>query len=452
MKTLLGFNKEGFYSFSNGLFSHTFHPSDKHGVVSLNNNNYFIPYNNPRDDNHFLNERKFSFKPSEVSFKEWAEMYLKCFGEAGGIIMLYGISCIFSDIIFKSMGNFPIGFLFGEGGSGKSKAVSFFQMLFGEPQPALKLSEKANTDKAKIRKLAQFVNAVGLMEEFKNSLDDATIKTITGLYDRFGYEKANITTKFGTDTVPINSGVFITGNEYPSDDPLMQRLILLDYNKNKFSDEDIFNYEELKKINAKGLTVVLGELLQFRNEVEYKFDDVFSKEYRIFRDLASSENISATDRMMNSYAMILTMYKIIAPLIALPIKYDDLQRFLIEKIRIHNDRRETGGAMQMFWDCFFNLARKKMIEPNKDYKIDNGIIAIKLKNIHPLYLENFYQIYRKAGLGQSNLRQKLTDWEVGFKSAKDNYRFNNQENPTSALLFDYAACKIDLLNLKQCNY
>ena len=322
-------------------------------------------------------------------------------------------------------------------------------MLFGEPQPALKLSEKANTDKAKIRKLAQFVNAVGLMEEFKNSLDDATIKTITGLYDRLGYEKANITTRYGTDTVPINSGVLITGNEYPTDDPLMQRLILLDYNKNKFSDSEIDDYEELKRINEKGLTVILGELLQFRDIVKSKFEDVFSKEYRSFRDLASSENISATDRMMNSYAMILTTYKIIAPLIELPIKYDDLQRFLIEKIRIHNDRRETGGAMQMFWDCFFNLARKKLIEPNRDYKIESGIISIKLKNIHPLYLENFYQTHRKSGLGLSNLRQKLMGWDAGFKEAKDSYRFNNSESPTSALLFDYAACKIDLLNLSQ---
>jgi hypothetical protein len=445
----LGYNKDGFFAFSNGLFNHVFHPSDKDGVVSLNDKNYFIPYSNPKDESQFLNEKKFSFKPSEVSFREWSKMYVKCFGEEGGVVLLYGISCIFSDIIFKYMTNFPIGFLYGEGGTGKSKAISFFQLLFGEPQPALKLSEKANTDKAKIRKLAQFVNAVGLMEEFKNSLDDATIKTITGLYDRFGYEKANITTRYGTDTVPINSGVLITGNEYPTDDPLMQRLILLDYNKNKFSDEDIDNYEKLKQLNEKGLTSVLGELIQFREEVKSKFEDVFSKEYRSFRDFASSEHISATDRMMNSYAMILTTYQIIAPLAELPIKYDDLQRFLIEKLRIHNERRETGGAMQMFWDCIFNLARKKLIEPYKDYKIENGIIAIKLKNIHPLYLENFYQIHRKSGLGLSNLRQKLMGWDAGFKGAKDNYRFSPNENPTSCLLFDYEACKIDLLDLSQ---
>lgn len=442
----LGYNKDDFFAFSNGLFNHTFHQVDRHGVVSLNDKNYFIPYNNPQDDNQFLNERRFHFKTSNITFSQWSKMYVKCFGEAGGVIMLYGISCIFSDIIFKSMGNFPLCFLYGEGGSGKSKAITFFQMLFGEPQPALKLSEKANTDKAKIRKLAQFVNAVGLMEEFKNSLDDATIKTITGLYDRLGYEKANITTKYGTDTVPINSGVLITGNEYPNDDPLMQRLILLDYNKNKFSDEDIDNYEELKKLNEKGLTVILGEIIQFRDEVQSKFESVFSKEYRSFRDLASNENISATDRMMNSYAMILTTYKIVAPILEIPIQYDALRAFLIEKIRIHNDRRETGGAMQMFWDTIFNLARKKLIEPNKDYKIVDGMIALKLKNIHPLYLENFYQTHRKSGLGLSNLRQKLIGWEGGFKEAKESYRFHASENPTSALFFNYEACKINLLD------
>lgn len=70
------------------------------------------------------------------------------------------------------------------------------------------------------------------MEEYINDQDLAVKKTLTGLYDRLGYERGTLESKFGTETVPIQSTVIITGNEYPDDDPLMQRLIILDYNHN----------------------------------------------------------------------------------------------------------------------------------------------------------------------------------------------------------------------------
>ncbi|MCU0468425.1 MAG: hypothetical protein MUF58_07470, partial [Arcicella sp.] len=215
----LGYQKDGFFAFSNGIFNHTFHGLDSDGVVSLNDKNYFIPYHNPKDENQFINERKLFFRESEVTFEQWSKAYIDVFGKEGGVVLMFGISCIFSDIIFKKMESFPLLFLYGEGGTGKSKLATFIQNLFGFPQTALKLSEKANTDKGKIRKMAQFVNTVVFMEEFVNRIDDAAIKTLTGIYDRLGYERANTTTNYGTDNVPINSGVIMSGNEYPTNDP-----------------------------------------------------------------------------------------------------------------------------------------------------------------------------------------------------------------------------------------
>lgn len=438
----LGYQKDGFFAFSNGIFNHTFHPLDSDGVVSLNNKNYFIPYHNPQDENQFVNERKFFFKESDITFKEWSEAYIKVFRKEGIVVLLFSIACIFSDIIFKSMGSFPLLFLYGEGGTGKSKLVTFIQNLFGIPQTPLKLSEKANTDKGKIRKMAQFANIVVFMEEYVNSLDDSAIKTLTGIYDRMGYERANMTTAYGTDSIPINSGVIMSGNEYPTNDPLIQRLIVLDFYKNEFSDQEREDFQKLKQINDKGITVILGQILQYRDIIKSSFDDIFREESRLFSKATREIGVSATERMVLSYSMILTIYQIISPSLPIPIQYTELSNFLVEKIRVQSERRNVQGDVQTFWDTFLVLVRKGKIHNDVDYRLidGNNKVAIKFKYVHQNYLEHFQTVHRKQGLSNTTLRQKMIQWE-GFIESKD-VRFG--ESTTSAMIFDYTKCNIEL--------
>ena len=438
----LGYQNDNFYAFSNGVYNHTFHPLDNDGVVSLNNKNYFIPYHNPKDENQFINERRFFYKESDSTFTEWSEAYIKVFGKEGSVVLLFGISCIFLDIISKSMGCFPLLFLYGEGGTGKSKLATFIQNLFGTPQPPLKLSERANTDKGRIRKMAQFVNAVVFMEEYINSLDDATIKTLTGIYDRIGYERSDMTTIYGTESIPINSGVIMSGNEYPTNDPLVQRLIVLDFYKNEFSDQEREDFQKLKQINDKGITVILGEILGYRDNIKESFDNVFSEESRLLSKAVREKGISPSERMVQSYSMILTIHKIISPLLSIPIKYDELSDFLVEKIRVQSERRSVQGDVQMFWDTFLSMARKGTIYNEIDYRILEGnMLAIKFKYVCQNYLSSFSNTHRKAGLSSTTLRQKLQQWD-GFLGSKD-VRFNKTDN-TTGMVFQYDKCNIDL--------
>ena len=437
----LGYQKDNFFAFSNGIYNHTFHPLDNDGVVSLNNKNYFIPYHSPQDENQFINERRFFYRDSDVTFKEWSEAYITVFGKEGSVVLLFGLACIFSDVIFKSMGNFPLLFLYGEGGTGKSKLATFLQNLFGTPQTALKLSERANTDKGRIRKMAQFVNTVVFMEEYVNSLDDSTIKTLSGIYDRMGYERANMTTSYGTDSIPINSGVIMSGNEYPTNDSLIQRLIVLDFFKNEFSDKEREDFQKLKQINDKGLTVILGQILQYRDSIKSKFDDIFSEESRLFSRALREKGISSTERMIQNYSMILTMYQIINPLLPIPIQYKDLSDFLFEKINAHSQRRNVEGDVQGFWDIFLTLARKAIIHNEVDYRImEDDILAIKFQYVHSNYVQYLATINRKQGLSKTTLRQKLTQWD-GFIQSKE-MKFGG--STTTGMIFHYSRCNIDL--------
>lgn len=414
---MLGWNKRGeFFAFANGIFNSQFHPVDEHGIVTLHKKNYFIPYHPNTEELTSVNEKLFSYKPGTVSFLDWASMYCTAFGDTGRVALLFGIATLFSDHIFAVRRNFPMLFLYGEGGSGKSRVGAYLQYLWGEPQPPLKLSDKANTDKARIRKMAQYINAMALFEEFINELDMNIIKTITGIYDRFGYERSNMNSMYGTETVPINSTAFITGNSYPNDDPLMQRLIMIDYHKNIRDDKTVSAYNKLTQTNREGLTHLTGWLLQYRDYFCKHYEDEFDSQFQQLKKLCAEKQIIVPDRMCENYALILTTFGVITKAgVSLPFKQGELETFMLSTIQAQSEKRDVGSVTQRFWDIFLALASeagaggKPTIRYNKEYTMDGNSLFVRWTEVHGLYMEKHSRIYRSAGMGKSTMLQKLKD-------------------------------------------
>lgn len=408
---MLGWHKQGkFFAFSNGLFNSQFHPVDEHGIVTLHERNYFIPYHPGTDEYTNVNEKLFSYRPGTVSFTDWAESYCKAFGDTGRVAILFGIATLFSDHIFAVRRNFPMLFLYGEGGSGKSRVGTYLQYLWGEPQPPLKLSDRANTDKARIRKMAQYTNAMAMFEEFINELEMNVIKTITGIYDRFGYERSNMNSMYGTETVPINSTAFITGNSYPNDDPLMQRIILIDYNKNVRDKATVENYNRLTQINRDGITHLTGWLLQYRSYFCEHYEAEFDLRFAEFKKLCADNKITVPDRMCENYAAILTTYEVIARAgVRLPFMPGELKKFMLDTIRAQAEKRDVGSVTQRFWDIVQQLASEGAIRHDKEFRLDGNRMFIRWTEVHGMYLEKHQRLYRAPGLGKSTMLQKLHD-------------------------------------------
>jgi hypothetical protein len=452
---MLGWNKAGkFFSFSNGLYTSEFNPVDDHGIVTLNGKNYFIPYHPGTDEYSNQNEKLFCYKPGTVSFGDWAEAYCKSFGDTGKVSILFGIATLFSDHIFHVRRNFPMLFLYGEGGSGKSRVGTYLQYLWGDPQPPLKLSDKANTDKARIRKMAQYINSMALFEEFINELDMSIIKTITGVYDRFGYERSNMLSKYGTETVPINSTAFITGNSYPNDDPLMQRLILIDYNKNVRDAETVEAYNKLTQINRDGLTHLTGYLLQFREYFAKHFESEFDKRLSIFKELCKQQGINVPDRMCENYAVIIATNEVMRGAgIELPFHTQSLTDFLIRTISAQSDKRDVGSVTQRFWDILLQLASesgsggKPIIKAEKEYKFNGAVLSIRWTEIHGLYMEKHQKLYRTPGLGKSTMLQKLKDSGAMITDAGDSEWIGGKTCHVHR--FEYAKLGIDLISVME---
>lgn len=443
---IMGWNKEGFFVFSNGVYdvpSAAFLPVDEYGIVSLNKVHYHIPFHPGTDEYSYLNEKKIFFRDGKTKFADWSTLYSGAFGMVGCTVLCFTVATIFSDHIFGVKNNFPMLFLYGEGGSGKGTVCQSAQHLFGSPQPPLKLTEKANTDKARVRKFSTYCNLPIVIEEFSNSIDMAANKTVTNLYDRFGYERSSMDTRYGTETVPVRSTVMVTGNEYPADDPLMQRFILLDCDRNKFSDEEVAAGRELKKLNGEGITCVLVELLSHRGGVEKTWRDMYEVEYDLFRKECSQLELDVPSRMIENYSVLLATHRCLEELgVTWPKPYDVFKEFLKACLLNQAEKRSTGAVVQRFWDIVLAMASKGVIHENKEFLIDGDHLYIRFKDIHTLYMEEHLRIYRQPGLLPATLTQKLKIGAAWMESVGQK-KFGKVN--TSAFKFDYSKLNIDLL-------
>lgn len=421
---VLGQHGDGFFSFSNGIYHNSsWLPVDDRGIISLNDKAYYIPCGNKTYNNNpslFSNEKKVVHNPRPITFEEWATLHKKVFGNASMPAILFGVACLFSDIVFAKYNFFPLLFLYGEGGSGKGELIRSVQYLFGKPQDPLHLSSDANTDKAKIRELAQFRNLVICLEEYRNG-NDKTINMLKGLWDRFGYKRSVMDSSYRTETVPISSGVMVTGNDYPTDDPLLQRLIVLELNKNQRSNEQVDAFYRLKEYQETGITSITLQLLNERQRVEEQFRDQYQLSLKELRELFKTNEVNVTDRMVGNVAVMDAMYSTLAAVIPFPFVRDDFRGYMVESMKSQAAKRDTGSEIQRFWDCLAYSANKREVVLGTHYWISGNRLCIQFGSLHAQYLITHKQMYSQAGLAKQTLLDKIKGSEA-YVEYKDSMR------------------------------
>lgn len=444
MIRVLGWQEEeSIFCFNNGFFNAQFHHYDKHGCFDYHDKSFYVPSANKIYSGHngkYLNQKRVIYHDNGLRFYDYAKQVKLVHREHGMLGIMFAIICLFSDIIFKKVDSVPMLFLYGEASTGKGNLIKSILSLFGTPQNPLTITGKANTDKAKIRKFAQFVNMIICLEEFSNSVSDDVIQMLKGLWDRYGYERGNLDSDYGTETVPINSGVIMTGNDYPLNDPLVTRLIIDEMIKSDFSIPEKEAYKKLQKIIEAGVSSVTGELLLHRKAIENEFSETFDIVEKALGKILADINL--TSRMISNIAVFEAIYKILAERIEFPWTYQELSEYLQFIIIKQNRKRDTGGDVQKFWDCMLYNVRNKRLTNEREFKIEGNELTIQFKEVYLAYSEAHFQLYRTAGLGQSTMHDKLSKWN-GYIKAKKSVRFNGLHS--SGTVFNYDMCKISLL-------
>jgi hypothetical protein len=381
---------------------------DEFGSTQIDGKHYYVPSANKvfaRSPYKYLPQKRFRFVESDITFAHLSALFIKVHREHGMIGLVFVVACIFSSKIFAYHGFFPMVFLYGEPSTGKSHMSKVMQHFFGDRQEAMQITGKS-TDKAKIRKFAQFVDAMVVLEEFSNSIGDTGFQWLKGLNDRNGYERGTIDSNFGTDNVPITSGVILTGNDYPQNDALLTRLVVIEMLKNDFSTDEQARFGELSEMMETGYSGVLCELMKHRDAFDTEYKKHYKEALKTMTGALTLKGVTL-ERMVQNPSILLGVYTFFEKRIQWPMTLEQFTGALTEAMVTQNDKRDTGGDVAKWWACIAAAVKVEDLVPGEDFKIDGDFLYIRFGDCHEQYSFFHQKLYRSPGHVVATMRTKL---------------------------------------------
>ena len=452
MVNTLGWNKKHkFYSFANGLFdtvSNTFHPIDDYGIVEKVKDdkkiNFFIPALSKvfaDKDDLFANEKKFIYVNGKSTYTEWASQYVKVYGDNGRIGLVFWVCALFSDVLFRSMGlRMPMPFSYGKRGSGKGSMTQSITRMWGEKQDQIMLGG-ATTVVGFMRKMAQFSNGLVWLDEYKNNLPIKVIESIKNLFDRIGYERGKKDNGFTTESTPILSAVWLSGQEMPTVEPaLFTRCILMTFTESTRTEEQRQEYRKLQRMEDDGLSHLTMNFLSYRGLFESDFQEVYEGELREFSKYINNNDVD--ERLQGNYAMLLATAKIMDGLGMLPFSYDEFKAQCRDMVMNQYFILRGSDDTSKFWQVVEQLVSSYILKDGEHYILANGFIYIYVQDVYHHYVKAMNDRREVNILDKSTLENYLKSDTKSFVARK---KKSIGQKYSWAMQFKYKELDIDLI-------
>jgi hypothetical protein len=463
----LGYHRDGFYAFANGIISDRFVKIDEYGIVTHEKDgkkkSYFLPALSliyRHESELYETEKRLVYVQRDVSFSEWSELFIKVHKKNGWIALNYYVAALFRDFIYSQQKFFPHLFLFGPPGTGKSNTAWSLMYLFGLERKPFNLN--AGTQVGFHRTFAQIINGLVWFDEYANTIEWKRIQDMKGAYDGSGHVKGEYnagSSSNKTVTTPINSACIISGQELPTaDNALFKRTILCQYFQTEYSQEEASANERLKRLQEKGLSEITGDIVKLRGKVEDTYAGWLAKVRGELKEaLKDIPNIEG--RIVENAAQILAIYPTLGASIQWPFTYEELRAEWITSIRQQNTMIVSAKETSTFWDMVSYMVASRQLIESEDFiisaeasiRIRNGneretvtfqtpkeVVFLRLTRVHPLYLEALRKQGQKAGMDLGTLKHYLQHSKE-FIGNVDQMRFKTSN--TSAFAFDYDALR-----------
>lgn len=464
--TTLGQNDDGFYAFANGIFAEgKFLPINTHGIVAYKDTRYFLPtFSSIYVDRkkQFQFERTFIYvERSSISFTNWAELFCKVYGDNGKIGLMFCLMSLFSDIIFKVEGSFPMLFLYGKPDSGKTTmAVSMLSLL----HPTGDKTTGANINNVSLpalfRLLAQVRNGMVLIEEYQNDLEKIRVENLKAIWNRQPPSKTDTTqsnTSNRTVQITPESSAIITGQQLPNqDNALFTRVILLSFFKTSdYTQEQRDLYRELKEMQSHGLSNLAARILTHRELMEDKFRTEYHLERSKFTGLFPGSN---QGRIGQHCAMTMATYNVLSDALKLPFTGDDLRAVVTKAALDQAGMMQVSEESNTFWEMVQYLVHSGQIKEDTDFAFRTlssvvakrigdksespitfpepiEVLVLRLSSVHGMYMKEMRMQGRKGAMDKPSLEQYLQN-SPPFIGQKKVFRFADS-GVTSVFLFNY---------------
>lgn len=374
----LGWQPENFWAWADGITmpDKTFQPITDYGLVKVPKNGndiwyYIKPFSKlyVDDKNVFVQERKFRHTTSDIKLKDWCHNFVEVYGEKSLLSLAAMLTTCFGDFIFARLGALPLINIFGPKGTGKTEQAKSILSCFGEKQNEVNMTKV--TPYAAAHNLKMFINAFVLFDEYKNSLTTEWIELMKSIYNR--QPRIRGTIKEGQDTIaiPVNSMIFMCGQEMPTADPaLLSRCVFISQYNPEHTHEEKKKYNEFKEIDNAGKSHFIDEIISNRGLIERNYMDVF---YELEKKMGEMVRSNTEDRVIKNYAALLTTYKILHKELGLEWDMDKLIELSLMCMEEQMSILSTSNEIGTFWSIFQSLIDRQIISFYTNYKVEIGV-------------------------------------------------------------------------------
>ncbi len=472
----LGWQRQGFYAFGNGIFSTEWHAVDDLGIVRLQDiGNFYLPAFSKiyADDTQFFQfERNFvHYDYSAVTLNEYCSRLINVFGDNAKVGIAFLLASLFRDVVVSTTKSFPILNLFGPKGSGKSELghslMSFF--IIENTPPNIQNS----TVPALADTVAQSANALVHLDEFKNDIDTIKREFLKGLWDGTGRNRMSMERDKKREITRVSCGVIVSGQEMATADiALFTRFIFLSYAKSEFSREAKRKFEELRTIRKKGCSHLTLQIIKYRKRFEAEFNANY---HSCLHDLMERlEDAGIEDRILRNWLIPLAAFRTLEGVLQIPFTYADLLDVCSKGIRTQNAEVKQNNELADFWKyvsflqqdgkawlgsdfkiIYVNSIKCKGMSSAVEYTSQKPILFLRFNRISHLFEAGgksvnaphlpigsliYYLENSSAYIGKKNVRfdvrsNGLLDYEVEMVHGKTVKR--KTTSPDMAMCFDY---------------
>jgi DNA primase catalytic core len=409
-------------------------------------------------DDLYENDRYLVYKKATVDITSWMKQLRKVYGATKSTTgIAFVIASIFRDITMKKKGFFPLFFLSGEKGSGKSKFGESMVALFTHKQEPFDLN--SGTKVALSRRLARISNISVMFEEYNDGVEDTVFQMLKGAYDGRGREMGKATGDNRTTTTKVNCGLILLSQYLSSrdDNSLTSRSVIENFIKphESFTTAQIEDYSLLKSWEEHGLSSLLVEILQHRELIEEKTQETYAAISKKMK--AELKGKDYQERMMENYIAMLVPITILKNLLRFPFDEKEVWDQFKEAIIASSDLIIESEGLAEFWHTLEFLLDTKRIIKGHQFEIEmplmvklqtrkgeadlevklNGqkrVLYLRLNAVHQLYHKEVSTRDSVEVIGENTLKNYFRSKKYFIGSVKSK-RF--EDTSTSAYLFDY---------------
>ena len=373
--TQLGWQKEGFWAWANGALTGegAWVPINDLGIVQVGGLEYYIPACSSvteMDEGLYTQERKTIHEDSGAELKTWCGKMRATYGENAVVAVSYCFAALFRDVCVQRFDCFPLLFVFGQKGTGKTKFIVSLMGLMGKPEKGTDLTNL--TDSAMGEYLSKVRNGYVHIDEYKNDARPTQIAMLKGVYDSRGRSKMNMERGKQREQTPADCGLILSGQEMcTADNALFSRTIYLTTAKTSWTEEEQKVFEDLKDYEKHSLTPITNRLLSQRKEVEARFWGSYQQAYD---DMRHEIEVSKIDgRIVEDWCMVLAVqHALLGCGVEMPWSYSQLVKTFASMIERQAVQVSDTNEVSDFWHGVETLLSDGEIELEFDMKVEYG--------------------------------------------------------------------------------